>query len=122
MSRMREAPRADDADVASLVGRFRAKGEEESRRRDAFDREWDQRVASFRKRCDAVERKLRDRHAAALEKCLDLRRAGEANSLLCFNQPGNRCIGTLKLFVLVQVLNRFGYLDHRLGVPSRSFP
>ena len=68
MSRMRAAPRADDADVASLVGRFRAKGEEESRRRDAFDKEWDQRVLSFRKRCDAVERKLRDRHAAALEK------------------------------------------------------
>ena len=67
-SRMRAAPRADDADVASLVGRFRAKGEEESRRRDAFDKEWDQRVSSFRKRCDAVERKLRDRHAAALEK------------------------------------------------------
>jgi hypothetical protein len=68
MSRMRAAPRADDADVASLVGRFRAKNEEESRRRDAFDKEWDQRIASFRKRCDAVERKLRDRHAAALEK------------------------------------------------------
>ena len=68
MSRMRAAPRADDADVASLVGRFRAKGEEESRRRDAFDVEWDRRVASFRERCDAVEGKLRERHASALEK------------------------------------------------------
>ena len=68
---MRAAPRADDADVAdvaSLVARFRAKGEEESRRRDAFDAEWDRRVASFRERCDAVEGKLRERHASALEK------------------------------------------------------
>ena len=65
---MRAAPRAEDAEVASLVERFRAKGEEESRRRDAFDREWDQRIASFRKRSDAVEGKLRERHASALEK------------------------------------------------------
>ena len=67
---MRAAPRADDADVAdvaSLVARFRAKGEEESRRRDAFDAEWDRRVASFRERCDAVEENS-GTHASALEK------------------------------------------------------
>ena len=65
---MRAAPRAADAEVASPVEQFRAKAEEESRRRDAFDREWDRRVASFRKRCDAVEGNLRKRHASALEK------------------------------------------------------
>ena len=58
----------DVADVASLVERFKERGADESRRREAFDKDWDDRLVAFRKRCDAVEQKLRDRHESSLEK------------------------------------------------------
>ena len=65
---MRPASR-EVADVASLVDGVRARGETETRRRLAFDKDWDARFVAFGVKCESVEARLRDRHELSLEKC-----------------------------------------------------
>jgi hypothetical protein len=53
--------------VDAMVRQLDALSDEESRAREAFEAEWDARLADFRARRDALEAKMRDRHRDALE-------------------------------------------------------
>ena len=53
--------------VDAMVRQLDALSDEEARAREAFEAEWDARLADFRARRDALESKMRDRHRDALE-------------------------------------------------------
>ena len=84
--------------VDAMVRQLDALSDEEARAREAFEAEWDARLADFRARRDALESKMRDRHRDALEATRETlgapspaRRDGPRSSRRCVDLERRSC-------------------------------